>query len=46
MLVAVQGAQPIWEKQGFVIANAQELGLAHVLATYGEEAVLMMKMLA
>jgi len=46
MLVAVQGAKPIWEKQGFVVANAQELGLAHVLTSYGEEAVLMMKMLA
>lgn len=45
MLVAVQGAQPIWEKQGFVVANAHALGLTHVLATYGKEAVLMVKSL-
>lgn len=41
LLVAVQGAQPVWEKQGFQVIDAAEFGLQQVLASYGKEAVLM-----
>jgi len=45
-LVAVQGAEVVWQKEGFKPINAQQLGLAEQLNTYGEGAVLMAKKLA
>lgn len=41
LLVAVQGAQPVWEKQGFQVVDAAALDLQKVLESYGDEAVLM-----
>ncbi|NOL49852.1 GNAT family N-acetyltransferase [Pelistega europaea] len=46
LLVAVQGAAPVWRKQGFEVVDAQKLGLADVLASYGDDAVLMYRKLA
>lgn len=45
VLIAVQDSSPIWEKEGFEIIEARQLGLAETLSSYGHQARLMMKTL-
>lgn len=40
-LIAVQGAEIVWQKEGFKAVNAESLGLATQLQTYGTTAILM-----
>lgn len=42
-LVAVQGAEVVWEREGFQPVNARAVGLSASLETYGSSAVLMKK---
>jgi ribosomal protein S18 acetylase RimI-like enzyme len=43
-LIAVQGAQPFWERQGFLVVDPSP-ALAQKLATYGKDAVYMTRAL-